>query len=284
MNNLLCRGRALGETPDGGAVYAALYSSVDPRRGVAPGETVQLGLSVAPDQGAPRGCGYLLQAPLTESADIVGMQGVEYFPRQGWFRVRADSGETGTGILQLRVRDTATAPRIRPQMLVAVPDASGRKLIRTARLDAEALPVRRATARGLRLTAEPGRTGSVNVLSACPAGSTAVAVTAPRHGDAQLSYDGWVTYEPAPGFTGYDRFAYTVGTPSGEQLTSHVNVFVGSLEFAPGAFPAQTTDVAFRPWQWPELTGEMPWPRPDRADHPASASPFPSDSPRNPAA
>ncbi len=265
MNHLLCRGRALGDESAPGAVYAALYSSVDPRRGVAPGETLQLGLSVAPDQGAARGCGYLLQAPLAEAADIVGLQGLEYFPKQRWFRVRAEAGETATGVLHLRVRDTAATPRIRAQIMVGVPDATGRKLTRTARLDAEALPLRPPAARGLRLTAEPGRPGSVNVLSACPAGSTAVAVTAPRNGDAQLSYDGWVTYGPAPGFTGYDRFTYTVATPAGEQQTSHVNVFVGSLDHTPGAFPAQPTEVAFRPWQWPELTGEMPWPRPDQS-------------------
>ncbi|MEU3775577.1 Ig-like domain-containing protein [Streptomyces sp. NPDC032472] len=269
MNHLLCRGRALGEGAAPSAVYAALYSSADPRRGVAPGETLQLGLSVAADQGAPRGCGYLLQAPLAEAADIVGMQGLEYFPKQRWFRIRAEAGETATGVLHLRVRDTAAAAnrRIRPQIMVGVPDASGRRTIRTAKLDAEALPLRAPAARGLRLTAAPGGSGSVNVLSACPAGSTAIGVSAPRHGDAQLSYDGWVTYSPAPGFSGYDRFTYTVGTPSGEQQTSHVNVFVGSLDHAPGAFPAHPTEVAFRPWQWPELTGEMPWPRPDQSAH-----------------
>ncbi|MEV0411806.1 Ig-like domain-containing protein [Streptomyces sp. NPDC050448] len=264
MNHLLCRGRALGNDPSPGAAYAALYSSADPRRGVAPGETVQLGLSVAPDQGAARGCAYLLEAPLADSADIVAVQGLEYFPRQRWFRIRADAGGTGTGVLHLRVHDTATAPRIRPQIVVAVPDATGRKLVRTAKLDADALPLRPATARSLRIAAEPGRPGTVNVLSAAPAGSTAVSVTQPRGGDAQLSYDGWVTYSPAPSFTGYDRFAYTVATPAGEQQTSHVNVFVGSLDYTPGVFPAHPTDVAFRPWQWPELSGEMPWPRPGR--------------------
>ncbi|MFB6811995.1 Ig-like domain-containing protein [Streptomyces sp. NPDC056387] len=262
MNHLLCRGRALGDEPSLGAVYAALYSSADPRRGLAPGETVQLGLSVAPDQGASRGCAYLLEAPLADSADVVAFQGLEYFPRQRWFRLRAEAGETGTAVLHLRVHDTVTAPRIRPQIVVAVPDATGRRLVRTARLDADALPLRPATARSLRITAGPGGPGTVNVLSAAPAGSTAVSVTQPRGGDAQLSYDGWVTYTPAPSFTGYDRFEYTVATPAGEKQTSHVNVFVGSLEHTPGVFPAQPVDVAFRPWQWPELSGEMPWPRP----------------------
>ncbi|MFE3582003.1 Ig-like domain-containing protein [Streptomyces vinaceus] len=262
MNHLLCRGRALGDEPSPGAVYAALYSSADPRRGVAPGETLQLGLSVAPDQGAPRGCAYLLEAPLTGSADIVAVQGLEYFPQQRWFRIRAEAGANGTGVLHLRVHDKTTAPRIRPQIVVAVPDASGRKLIRTAKLDADALPLRPPTARGLRIAAEPGRPGTVNVLSGAPAGSSAVSVTQPRHGEAQLSYDGWVTYTPEASFTGYDRFAYTVATPAGEQQTSHVNVFVGSLERTPGVFPAQPVGEAFRPWQWPELSGEMPWPGP----------------------
>ncbi|KMO96579.1 Ig-like domain-containing protein [Streptomyces roseus] len=262
MNHLLRRGQAVGDEPSHGAVYAALYCSADPRRGVAPGETLQLGLSVAPDHGAPRGCAYILEAPLADSADIVAVQGLEYFPRQRWFRIRAEAGENGTGVLQLRVHDKAAAPLIRPQIVVAVPDASGRKLIRTAKLDADALPLRPPMARSLRIAAETGRPGTVNVLSGAPAGSSAVSVTQPRGGEAQLSYDGWATYTPGPSFTGFDRFTYTVATPGGEQQTSHVNVFVGSLEQTPGVFPAQPAGEAFRPWQWPELGGEMPWPGP----------------------
>ncbi|MFI6002587.1 Ig-like domain-containing protein [Streptomyces sp. NPDC051366] len=260
--NLLRRGQAVGDTPSLGAVYAALYSSADPRRGVSPGETVQFGLSVAPDQGASRGCAYLAEEPLTAVGEIVGVQGLEYFPRQRWFRARADAGEQTTGVLHLRVGDSATARSIRPRILVGIPDASGRKLVRTGKLAAEPLPLRPATARGLRIATEPDRPGTVNVLSAAPAGSTAVSVTQPRGGRAQLSQDGWLTYAPAPGFTGYDRFEYTVSTAAAAELTSHVNVFVGSLEHIPGAFPQHPSDSAPRPWQWPELTGEMPWPRP----------------------
>ncbi|MEU9418603.1 Ig-like domain-containing protein [Streptomyces sp. NPDC051000] len=262
MNHLLGRGRALGADPSLGAAYAGLYSSADPRHGVAPGEVVQFGLSVAVDRAAPRGCAYLLAAPLTAAGEIVGLQGLEYFPRQRWFRVRAEAGETGTGVLHLRAAETADAPRIRPQIMVGVPDASGRKMVRTGRLDTQALPLRRPAARGLRIATEPNTPGSVHVLSGAPAGSAAISVTRPGHGDAQLSYDGWVTYTPAPGFVGYDRFAYVVGTPGAGEQTSHVNVFVGELAATPGAFPEHTTDVAFRPWQWPELSGEMPWPVP----------------------
>lgn len=264
--NLLCRGRALGDDPSLGVVYAALYSSADPRRGVVPGETFQLGLSVAPDQNASRGCAYLLEAPLKGIAEVVALQGLEYFPRQRWFRVRADAGETATGVLHLRLRESADAPVLRPQITVGVPDATGRRLVRTGKLSDEALRLRAPGARGLRIEAEPGRPGSVNVLSAAPAGSTAISVTQPGNGDAQLSYDGWITYTPAPGFTGYDRFEYVVGTPAAAKLTSHVNVFVGPTAHIPGVFPQHTTDVAFRPWQWPELVGEMPWPRPDQSE------------------
>ncbi|MFE2880643.1 Ig-like domain-containing protein [Streptomyces roseus] len=260
--NLLLRGQAVGDTPSLGTVYAALYVSADPRRGVSPGETVQFGLSVAPDQGASRGCAYLPEEPLTAVGEIVGVQGLEYFPRQRWFRARADAGEQTTGVLHLRVGDPGAARSIRPRMVVGVPDASGRKLVRTGKLSAEPLPVRSSAPRGLRLVTAPGAPGTVNVLSAAPAGSTAVSVTQPRGGRAQLSPDGWVTYAPAPGFTGYDRFEYTVGTAEAGQLSSHVNVFVGSLEHIPGAFPQHPAESTPRPWQWPELTGEMPWPRP----------------------
>ncbi|MGW8783562.1 Ig-like domain-containing protein [Streptomyces sp. NPDC055796] len=260
--NLLLRGQAVGDTPALGTVYAALYTSADPRRGVSPGETIQFGLSVAPDQGAPRGCAYLPEEPLAAVGEIVGVQGLEYFPRQRWFRARADAGQQTTGVLHLRVGDSGTARSIRPRMAVGIPDATGRKLVRTGKLAAEPLPLRRSAPRGLRLVTKPGAPGTVNVLSAAPAASTAVSVTQPRGGRAQLSPDGWVTYAPDPGFTGYDRFEYTIGTVSTGQLTSHVNVFVGFLEHIPGAFPQHPADSTPRAWQWPELTGEMPWPRP----------------------
>ncbi|MFE2289204.1 Ig-like domain-containing protein [Streptomyces sp. NPDC059443] len=260
--NLLCRGQALGNDPSLGAVYAALYSSADPRHGVATGETFQLALSVMPDRGASRGCAYLPGAPLTAVADILAVEGLEFFPRQGWFRARAEAGETVTGVVHLRVHDSVTAPLLRPQMVVGVPDASGRKLVRTGKLADAALVLRPPAARSLRALTEPGRPCTVNVLSAAPVGSRAVSVAQPRGGDTQLSHDGWVTYTPSPGFTGYDRFDYEVVTPAAAKLTSHVNVFVGSTAHAPGVFPQHTADVAFRPWQWPELSGEMPWPRP----------------------
>ncbi|MFF4850254.1 Ig-like domain-containing protein [Streptomyces sp. NPDC001194] len=260
--NLLLRGQAVGDTPSLGTVYAALYTSADPRRGAAPGETVQFGLSVAPDGGASRGCAYLPEEPLAAVGEIVGVQGLEYFPRQRWFRARADAGEQTTGVLHLRVGDSVTARSIRPRLVVGIPDASDRKLVRTGKLAAEPLPLRPATPRGLRLVTEPGRPGTVNVLSAAAAGSTGVSVTQPRGGRAELSPDGWATYTPSPGFTGYDRFEYTVASAAAGQLTSHVNVFVGSLEHIPGAFPQHPADSAPRAWQWPELTGEMPWPRP----------------------
>lgn len=78
--NLLLRGQAVGDAPSPGSVYAALYTSADPRRGVAPGETVQFGMSVAPDGGASRGCAYLPEEPLAAVGEIVGVQGLEYFP------------------------------------------------------------------------------------------------------------------------------------------------------------------------------------------------------------
>ncbi|MER7762621.1 Ig-like domain-containing protein [Streptomyces sp. NPDC097619] len=260
MNHLLCRGRILGENPALGLVYAGLYSSADPFRGVMPGETLQLGLSVAPGEGASRGYAYLPEAPLLGAAEIEAVQGMEYFREQRWFRVRADGGGNATGVVQLRVKDPATARRIRPQILVGMPDASGRKTLRTAKLSDEALVVRRLRAPGLRIAAEPGQTGSVNLLAGVPAGCTAVSVSKPENGKADLAYDGWVTYAPARGFTGYDRFRYTVATPDGGKLSSHVNVLVGPGYHAPGVFPEHRTSTQFRRWQWPEFTGEMPWP------------------------
>lgn len=266
MSHLLCRGRAVapeptpGEDQSGGVVYAGLYSSADPLEGAAPGDHVQLGLSVAPGEGASRGCAYLVGSSLA-GAEVVAVQGVEFFPEQRWFRVRAEPGETRTGVVSLRI-GTPKESRIRPQIMVGVPDASGRKMIRTGRLSDLSLPVRAASAPGLRLVTPVGGEGAVNVLAGMAAGSMAISVGQPRNGTARLSRDGWVSYLPAPGFAGYDRFTYTVGTADGSKVTAAVNVFAGDPGSAPGLFPEQPAATDFRPWQWPELTGEMPWPRP----------------------
>ncbi|MEU9063495.1 Ig-like domain-containing protein [Streptomyces sp. NPDC048430] len=265
MNHLLCSGRAVGTERSQGIVYAGLYCSADPRTGTVPGEIVQLGLSVAADEGAPRGCAYVLESSLTDAAEILSVEALEYFPQQRWFRVRADPGETRTGALSLRIRPPRGAPRLRPQIMVAVPDAGGQKLIRTARLTGHSLPVLTHSVAGLRITTEPGVRGTANVLARAPQGSFAISVTQPLHGTAQLSRDGWVAYDPAPGFTGYDRFEYTVGTADSAKVTAAANIFVGDLGLAPGVFPADPAETGFQTWQWPELTGEMPWPRPQES-------------------
>lgn len=259
MNHLLCRGQAT--EPSQGVVYAGLYSSADPRSWAAPGDIVHLGLSVAPHEGAPRGCGYLLEDSLTGAAEVLAVQDIEYFPKQRWFRVRADAGETRTGFVQIRITRPQGAPRLRPQITVAVPDASGRKLVRTGRLSDATLQIRTHGLFGLRITTGQNTPGSVNALATAPPGSSAISVTQPAHGTSQLSPDGWVTYLPAPGFTGYDRFTCTVGTTDAAKATAPVNVFVGSLEQCPGVFPEHPASTEFHHWSWPELTGEMPWPQ-----------------------
>jgi hypothetical protein len=264
MSHLLCRGQAT--EPSQGLVYAGLYSSADPRSWVAPGEIVHLALSVAPGEGAPRGCGYLLEDSLADGAEVLSVQDVEYFPKQRWFRVRADAGETRTGFVQIRIIRPQSAPRLRPQITVAIPDASGRKLVRTGRLSDASLQIRAHGIFGLRITTGPNKPGAVNVLATAPPGSTVISATQPIHGTSQVSPDGWVTYLPAPGFTGYDRFTCAVGTLEATKVTAPVNVFVGSLDECPGVFPEHSTSTDFHHWTWPELTGDMPWPQ----AHPSS--------------
>ncbi|WP_328536118.1 Ig-like domain-containing protein [Streptomyces sp. NBC_00344] len=260
MNHLLCRGRATGTEPSRGAVYAALYSSADPLSGVAPGDQLQLGLSVAADGGAPYGCAYLMEDSLLDAADVLDAQQLEYFPEQRCFRVRADPGTHASGVLLLRIKHPTGAPRLRPQIRVAVPDGPGRKPVRTGRLSDAALPVLAPAARGLRIVVRPGEGGTVHATSALP-GSTPISVTQPAYGTARLTADGWVSYQPRPGFRGYDRFQYTVATADGGKSSAPVNVHVGELGEVPGVFPEHTGAAAFRAWQWPELTGEMPWPQ-----------------------
>ncbi|MER7517939.1 Ig-like domain-containing protein [Streptomyces sp. NPDC126499] len=262
MNHLLCRGRAVGtEESSPGVVHAALYCSVPPFAGVAPGDTVQMALSVAVEN-APFGYAYLQEKYFADAAEILAVQDVDYFPKQRWYRVRAEPGVNGVGFFSVRVkRPKKKEPRLRPHIAVAVPGRDSRKIVRTASLRDRSLLIRTMFAPGLRIVVAPGTQGSVDVLAAVPPGSTPVAVSQPRFGTAQLGQDGWLGYLPYQGFTGYDRFEYTVATPDGGQVTAPVNVFVGSLEGRAGVFPEQQLTTDFQNWQWSDFTGEMPWPR-----------------------
>ncbi|MFG2333259.1 Ig-like domain-containing protein [Streptomyces sp. NPDC048604] len=269
MNHVLCSGRAVGtEESSPGVAHASLYCSQPPFSGVAPGDIVQLGLSVAVD-GAPFAYAYLQEKYFGGAAEVVSVQDVEYFPRQRQYRVRAEPGENGIGFVWIRVKEPKKKePRLRPHIAVALPNRDTGKLVRTGSLRDTSLLIRTMFAPGLRIVTAPGAQGSVHVLSAAPQGSTPIEVDQPRHGTAHLTHDGWLTYLPQPGFTGYDRFRYTVALPDGSKTTAPVNVLVGEPADRPGVFPEQPAVTDFQPWQWSNLTGEMPWPRPtDRPHH-----------------
>ncbi|WP_411072432.1 Ig-like domain-containing protein [Streptomyces sp. cmx-4-25] len=262
MNHLLCSGKAVGTEDDlPGVAHAALYCSVPPFSGVAPGDVVQLALSVAVEN-APFGYAYLQEKYFADAAEVLAFQQMEYFPRQRWYRVRAEPGANGVGFLSVRVkRPRKNEPRLRPQIAVAVPGRESGKKVRTASLRDRSLLIHTLFAPGLRIVTGPGVPGSADALAAVPPGSAPAGVTQPRHGTARFDPDGTLTYLPYQGFTGYDRFEYTVTGPEGEKVTAPVNVHVGGLEGRAGVFPEQqrlTTE--FRSWQWPELTGAMPWP------------------------
>jgi hypothetical protein len=266
MNHLLCAGRAVGtEERSPGVTHAALYSSVAPFSGVAPGDVVQLALSVAVEN-APFGYAYVQEKYFADAAEIVAIQDVEYFPKQRWYRVRAEPGQNGVGFLSVRVkRPKKKEPRLRPHIAVAVPGRESRKMVRTASLRDRSLLIRTMFAPGLRIVTAPGVPGMADALGALATlapGSRPVSVSQPRSGTAGLGQDGRIGYEPRPGFTGYDRFEYTVATPDGGQVTAPVNVYVGALDDRPGVFPEHQLTTDFQPWQWSELTGAMPWPGP----------------------
>ncbi|WP_411081154.1 Ig-like domain-containing protein [Streptomyces sp. cmx-18-6] len=261
MNHLLCEGRAVNAEPYRGAVVASLHSSVAPDTGAAPGDVVELSLTVAPDAGGSYGCAYVLENSLTEAAEILSTQGLEYFPRQRWYRVRADAGDVGTGVLTLRIKEPKKAPRLRPRIMAGTPERPGGPLVRTGRLTGYAVLVRKQTLPGLRVVTAPGTPAVVDLLAEAPSGSSAISLTPALHGSAELTAGGTLSYAPAPGFTGYDRIEYTVGTRESAKITAAVNIFVGDLASTPGAFPEHSSTTGFQSWEWPELTGDMPWPQ-----------------------
>lgn len=259
MNHELCRGRVTSEDPADGAVYAALFSSVDPTIGARPGDEMHLALSVAPDASAHLGFAYLLADSLKGVATVVSLQDIEMFPHQGWYRVRAEQGQTSTGYVTVQIVGRPKAPRLRPQIAISVSGPGGRGKVRVGRLGHEAVPVRSSVVPGLRMVTDPGVPASVHALDALAGQGLPIAVTHPRHGMAELSADGWIHYRPAPGFAGYDRFEYSVGTAAGEKIDAPVNVFVGR-PVTPGVFPDIPGSTSYQHWQWPRLSGEMPWP------------------------
>ncbi|MFC7977153.1 Ig-like domain-containing protein [Streptomyces cinereoruber] len=273
MNHLLCSGKAVGTEEDRpGVAHAALYCSVPPFSGIAPGDVVQLALSVAVEN-APFGYAYLHEKYFADSAEVLAFQAMEYFPRQRWYRVRAEPGENGVGFLSVRVKQPRkNEPRLRPQIAVAVPGRETGKKVRTASLRDRSLLIRTMFAPGLRIVTGPGVPGTADALAAVPPGSTPVEVTQPRHGAARFGTDGILTYLPHQGFAGYDRFEYTVAGPDGEKIIAPVNVHVGGLEGRAGVFPEHQFTTEFRSWQWPELTGAMPWPGTARTPQNGQAS------------
>ncbi|MFJ9086239.1 Ig-like domain-containing protein [Streptomyces sp. NPDC102384] len=268
MPHELCRGRVTGHSTADGVVSAAVFSSADPELGVRPGEELHLTLSVSCDEHVHLGFGYLLANSLDGVATVAGLQDVEYFPQQGWYRVRAERQQTATGSVTVRIDDRPKTPRLRPVLAATLRLPTTGERIRVKRLTHAALPIRAADVRGLHLTTDIGAPVSAHPWDSRPNAGSVLSVTQPAHGTVEHSGDDWIHYRPTPGFTGYDRFTYTAVDADGTTATAPVNVFVGELGPTPGVFPVEPPAPAFAPWQWPELTGSLPWPGiPTKASH-----------------
>ena len=71
-----------------------------------------------------------------------------------------------------------------------------------------------------------------------------VAVGDPLHGRSDINDDGSVTYIPEAGFSGNDRFEYTVADPDGRRSTAQVEVSVKPEDGSPLLFAANAEGVA----------------------------------------
>ncbi|MBP1240126.1 hypothetical protein ABID92_002940 [Frigoribacterium sp. PvP120] len=79
-----------------------------------------------------------------------------------------------------------------------------------------------------------------------------LSVSAPAHGTATSTTDGWVTYVPDAGFSGVDTFSYRVADDSGQERESTVTVTVSPVATVDSASTPAGTPLVLRAAQ---LTG-----------------------------
>jgi CshA-type fibril repeat protein len=85
---------------------------------------------------------------------------------------------------------------------------------------------------------------TIDVLANDPTdGLTVQSVTTPGHGTATPNPDGTITYTPAPGYSGFDRFTYTAVDAEGQKVTQNVDITVT---------PKGTDDTATTPFETPK--------------------------------
>ncbi len=82
-------------------------------------------------------------------------------------------------------------------------------------------------------------------------------VTVPLHGTAEIQPDGAVRYVPATGYTGADRFDYTISDGQGDQSTAAVNVAVGLDSDGDGLLDLDEVEVHFTDPQLADTDGDV---------------------------
>ncbi|HEY1486395.1 MAG TPA: Ig-like domain-containing protein, partial [Micromonosporaceae bacterium] len=210
------------------------------------------------------GCGYLIGSSFGTVATVVGFSEAEYFPAKQTFRVRAEPGEERTGRIVIRVNDSQSASALRPAIVVSAPSGTERHLVRTGSLTDVVFRVREPYAPGLAIITAPGAAGSVEAIRAASDDARLTGVSDPRYGSAETRARTLI-YTPAPGFSGYDRFTYTLRI-AGATLTGPVVVYVGD-DVPPGLLTPPSYDgsgvAGHTPWRSSEITGRTPWPTAD---------------------
>ncbi|WP_030202472.1 hypothetical protein [Streptomyces sp. NRRL S-87] len=249
------------------AARVAVHSEAHPRTSVAPGQTVRLALTVQAARGARYAYGYLAEDSLAGAADVLDVQGAEYLPDRGWYRVRTQAGGSETAVLTLRVRPGTTEPALRPAAAAAVPGLESRKLLRAEPHADEGVRIRGFSAPGRSLNVPPHAAhlpALLDVRQGMPPGTALIGHSQARSGQVTVTHEGALAYQAAPGSQGYDRFTYAVQGPAGERAEGTVVVYVGDLSATPGLLtPPGFNGVgttAHAPWRQARISGELPWP------------------------
>ncbi|MCX5535287.1 hypothetical protein OG785_32650 [Streptomyces sp. NBC_00006] len=180
-----------------------------------------------------------------------------------------DAGSTSATDLEIQLSSTGGIPSLRPYLKVELADPDEQESLSTAFLTGGILRVHHAYARPARLLCLDQRAVRIDLLENSVGCAFVESLTEPWHGAASTLPDGAVSYSPAAGFTGYDRFTATLATVQGPPLLVPVTAWCGSAPVGGEGLLSGPDDpgggTPVRSWHPSTFGGDMPWPTPPPA-------------------
>ncbi|MFJ9173240.1 hypothetical protein [Streptomyces sp. NPDC102360] len=205
---------------------------------------------------------------------------------EGSVEFEFEAGTTSATDIEVQLSSTGGTPSLRPYLKVELADPGEQEKLSTAFLTGGMIRVHHAYARPARILCLDHRAVSIDLLRGSVGCTCVESLTEPWHGAATMLPDGAVSYSPAAGFSGYDRFTATLATVQGAPLFVPVTVRCGPVPAGGDGLlsgpDAPGVKAAMRKWQPNTFGGDMPWPTPPpvvrgTAESPACPLPRPID-------